>query len=250
MSRNSTDKSGSILISRGRAAAVLVLLYVAASAVTTTAAKQAQASHVRCRRTTTTTTISDNNVRRRELDDQPESVPYTGAVEAACKHEACSLPIKDVYRPVSCGVSECAYDNLCLANAAGWNDNECQDRCPDKHDPDVSDTGSNQCSDQAYNPVLCQPRQDNDRLTCVYDNVCTALASGVVNVTSDQVCELKCPPESKQVAYCTREYNPHLCGLGKCRYSNQCTATDGAGFLVEQCYPKFQKQVSQRSGPK
>jgi hypothetical protein len=176
----------------------------------------------------------------------PETEPFSNTF-CFWKHEACcepysgrdcSLLFEDVYRPVSCGVSQCAYDNLCLANSVGWNDNECQDRCPDKNP--VSD--SSQCSDQAYNPVSCQPHQDNDRLTCVYDNSCTASASGVVDVASDQVCELKCPPESRQVdcaPSCTREYDPHVCGLGKCEYSNQCTSTAGAGFLVEQCYHKF-----------
>ena len=140
----------------------------------------------------------------------------------------------DEYDPVICGASKCLFDNLCLAKAANFLDVECTRSCPNK---------PTACTDEPWDPVTCT----SEELSCVYDNACAATESGWLNANT--TCSLTCPPEGSGSCSpaCTREYDPHICGKAKCEYSNQCTATDGAGFAVEQCYRKYPFKEEERT---
>lgn len=114
------------------------------------------------------------------------------------------------FEPQVCGDSSCPYDNLCLADLAGYSADQCSavpEECPD------NDNG--QCSGEPANPVKCGPGKQ-----CLYANFCLARAANY-DVDTD------CCQDSRETV-CASDIAPVSCGAptGKqCPYDNQCLAS-------------------------
>jgi len=116
--------------------------------------------------------------------------------------------------PYTCGEDSCAYENRCLASAAGFDvDTECCQApqpsvCPMNFDPQICGT-----------------------LQCSYSNECIANLAGY---SADQ-CESpppECPAGTKD---CSGDpANPYTCGASRCPYNTICELQD-AGFDLEDC---------------
>lgn len=113
------------------------------------------------------------------------------------------------FEPQVCGDKQCPYDNLCVAQLAGYSADQCTaapEECPD------NDNG--QCSGTPANPVNCGVTKQ-----CPYENFCLAQAAGFDT-------SIDCCQSSRDTA-CTSDFTPVSCGApaGKqCPYSNQCLA--------------------------
>jgi len=143
------------------------------------------------------------------------------------------------YLPVQCGDNNCEYSNLCIAEAAGFAENDCElvnSGCPEM--------AAGLACTMEYLPVQCG---DNN---CEYSNLCSAQAAGfaeddceTVSVVSEVLPEqlldsqavniTECPTESN-ATICTTEYLPVQCGDNNCEYSNLCIA-EAAGFAEDDC---------------
>jgi hypothetical protein len=135
-------------------------------------------------------------------------------LESACSKEM---------EPLKCGVRACEYDNYCLAKNAGWDKNECENRCLIPQNPDsyVSED---------FNPVRCGI---DEFISCEYGNLCLAKEAA----WSEGACELTCDCDRRPgcLVACTTEYIPVVCGKNQCEFANLCAGTKAFGFADSQC---------------
>ena len=126
------------------------------------------------------------------------------------------------FEPVKCGANECEYDNYCLAEKAGWEEQECTARCLKPTNPDS-------CNEEDYNPVRC----GSEVTGCEYENKCLANQAGYSEDSCEYICDYERNPGC--TIACTLEENPVLCGEAQCPYANPCLGTKAAGFAESQC---------------
>jgi len=163
---------------------------------------------------------------------EPGSCPVTGP----------AISCINIPDPVSCGLDECEYTNLCLALGAGFKNEDCTFlNVPVLNEPLVCpETDPDRICGTIFNPVVC----GGD--ACDYSNLCLAEGAGFavddcVQVEDDPPVlnppianELTVCPETDPDRICGTIFNPVVCGGNACDYSNLCLA-EGAGFAVDDC---------------
>lgn len=114
------------------------------------------------------------------------------------------------YDPQICGSKDCPYDNLCVAQLAGYDANQCMTA------PEPCPTGNeSQCSGEPSNPLKCGSGKQ-----CPYESICLAQTAGF-DITTD------CCQDTRAGTACASIFAPVSCGppAGKqCPYDNQCLA--------------------------
>jgi hypothetical protein len=154
-------------------------------------------------------------------------------VTSSCPSPSPSVTCPNDYDPVTCGVDWCMYGNICLALASNFTAVECEEAsippevigepaaasCPSAS-PAIT------CPDD-YNPVICGAD------SCMYDNICLALASNFTEVECE---EARTPPEvvgepaasncstPSPALTCPNDYAPVECGDESCVYGSLCLA--------------------------
>jgi hypothetical protein len=146
------------------------------------------------------------------------------------------------YSPVECGANSCFYSNQCQALRANFSAGACAvvataevieepaaSSCPS---PSPAFTCPND-----YSPVTC------GKDSCMYDNICLALASNFTEVECEEAstppnvigepAASSCPTPSPAVT-CPNDYNPVTCGENSCMYSNICLAL-ASNFTELEC---------------
>jgi len=142
--------------------------------------------------------------------------------------------------PVICGLKEnCVFENICLANLAGWDDTDCRQNVPptDECKPNPTD---GPCTKELW-PVLCGISK-----TCEFSNRCLAKLAGFVDEADCTDKNDKCRPNPMTGKIgCLEVYEPVICGYSNvksCEFSNMCHATlagwtDSDCDAKDECYP-------------
>ena len=133
-----------------------------------------------------------------------DSAGQTGCCPLPAENAAVTMDIQ----PVACGDDGCTYDNLSIAKAAGFTDDECCRKPAD---------GIACTLDIA--PVTCDG--------CTFDNQCIANSAGY----SESECCAAPVTDS-----CTQNYMPMMCSSASCVYDNECIA-EASGMDPKSCVP-------------
>jgi hypothetical protein len=179
--------------------------------------------------TSTSSTSTDSAAFRRGLQDSTnlKQCPKPGA-------EPCTKE----FAPVSC--DDCTYDNICVAGAAGFLENECE--LVDQEVAVACNLARLSCEDD-IGPVICED-------SCEYSFLCIAIVSGY---TEDQCVPVegkvipvnasgtfKCPERDPDLV-CNGVVAPVVCD--DCVYENICVASS-VGYAIEDCEPQEQPDES------
>lgn len=127
---------------------------------------------------------------------------------------------------------ECSYDNMCLATAARFKEEDCEeflifDDCPTS-DPSVV------CILQ-YDPQICSNARFD---SCFYTNMCFAYAAGFTEADCKRDQSDGCPAADETLSCPDGDSSPSVeCSddvFHGCLYDSLCVA-EGAGFTKQDC---------------
>jgi hypothetical protein len=152
-------------------------------------------------------------------DNQKELIDSSEPESGTCPVTGLAVSCLDEADPVVCGIDDCAYNNLCLAFGAGFEEDDClSSKCPKP----VAES----CTKELV-PVTCDD--------CIYDNMCIAGTAGFL--------ENDCEPVDQEVGVaCITARLPCEGGIGpvicdhSCEYSFLCIAI-ASGYSEDQCVP-------------
>jgi hypothetical protein len=188
----------------------------------------------------TSSTSTDSVAFRRGLQDSttPKQCPKPDTVEFCTKYHPKELA------PVSC--DDCTYDNICIAEAAGFLENECE--LVVQEVAVACNIARLSCEDD-IGPVICDD-------SCEYSFLCIAIVSGY---TEDQCVPVEgkvipvnasgtfeCPAERDPDIVCSAVFAPVVCD--DCVYENICVASS-VGYAIDDCEPQVEPAADPNAIP-
>jgi hypothetical protein len=160
---------------------------------------------------------------------------------SSCPQGGGATPCPAIYAPVLCN-STCSYPAICEARGAGYFDDDCVSKDPDRNDtslpPACPEVTLDKTCTLGLDPVRCGP---ND---CTYDNPCGAKAAGFspeesckpVNPDPDEIDPSSgCRTAGIGPITITKNVAPVICN-DVCKYENFSVAR-AAGYSIRDCRP-------------
>jgi hypothetical protein len=208
-----------------------------------------------------------------EVDDKIAINDYYPDHDSSCPEVLMPGLCYQTYHPVICGPDECEYNNLCLAEFAGFLSYECSNHvdvdeddyyyddhyttfAPTQGPFECAHPGYGTCSPSGHQPVICGEHK------CWYQNLCFAQSAGYSSYECGSAHPPSLPPPStttspspaptllptppnheeecpgpKVPGLCHQDFSPLLCGEYNCWYLNGCFAQLAGFYSTIECHP-------------